>query len=129
MTIWDQCAALWELPIEEVYALEKKYYNYSNTDECKLWETAKRIIEKHERTIARETERKRKETEIGQAYAAAYKIQKGWLDNDRITQNGGSFLLDGMTFYVKPYGGTVEKMTAAIYVADEKLKILLGDEE
>lgn len=128
MTIWEQCNAMWAMPIDEVYAIEKKYYNYSNTDECELWQTAKKVVERHERRSAREAERKRKETEIGWAYAAAYKIQQGWIDNDRITQNGGSFLLDGMTFYVEHYG-PAEKMTAAIYAADEKLKILLGDDE
>ena len=128
MTIWEQCNAMWDMPIDEVYAIEKKYYNYSNTDECELWQTAKKVVERHERRSEREAEKKRKETEIGWAYAAAYKIQQGWLDNDRITQNGGSFLLDGMTFYVDRRG-RAEEMTAAIYAADEKLKILLGDDD
>ena len=47
-TIWDQCAEMWELPIEEVSALERKYYNYTNSDECQLWETAKKILNQHE---------------------------------------------------------------------------------
>ena len=93
-----------------------------------MWQTAKKVVERHERRLAREAEKKRKETEIGWAYAAAYKIQQGWLDNDRITQNGGSFLLDGMTFYIDRRG-RAEEMTAAIYAADEKLKILLGDDD
>ena len=128
MTIWDQCAALWELPIEEVYTLEKKYYNYTNTDECKLWETTKRIIEKHERAIAREAE-KQKQYEIDlAAYKEVYKWPQRWLENDRVTINGGCYLLDGLTFYVDRKGH-ISKMTEAIRAADEKLKILLGDEE
>lgn len=64
MTIWEQCNAIWDMPIDEVYAIEKKYYNYSNTDECELWQTAKKVVERHERRLEREAE-SRKETEIG----------------------------------------------------------------
>ena len=59
MTIWEQCSAIHELPISEVYDLEKKYYNYSNSDECELWETAKGIIRIHEYKMEREAEKQR----------------------------------------------------------------------
>ena len=129
MTIWEQCNALWELPIEEVYALEKKYYNYTNTDECELWETTKRIIEKHERAIAREAE-KQKQYEIDlAAYKEVYKWPQRWLENDRVTVNGGCYLLDGWTFYVERKVH-MTKITEEIRKADTLLKMMLiGDEE
>lgn len=124
MTIWDQCAALWELPIEEVYALEKKYYNYSNTDECELWKTTKRIIEKHERTIAREAEKKKQYEVDLAAYKEVYKWPGKWLENDRVTVNGGCYLLDGWTFYVERKGH-MTKITDEIRKADTMLKMML----
>ena len=124
MTIWDQCAELWELPTEEVYALEKKYYNYSNTDECELWETTKRIIEKHERAIAREAEKK-KQMEIDvAAYKEVSKWPERWLENDRVTKNGGCYLLDGLTFYTERHEH-ISKMTESIRKGDTLLKMML----
>lgn len=124
MTIGEQCNAIHDLPIDEVYAIEKKYYNYSNSDECQLWETAKGIIRIHEHRQERATEKQRQwEGELS-AYQEVYKWPEKWLDNDRVTKNGGCYLLDGMTFYVEK-NEHVTKMTEAIRKADTMLKMML----
>lgn len=129
MTIWEQCAAIHELPISEVYDLEKKYYNYSNSDECELWEAAKGIIRIHEYKMEREAEKQRQwERELA-AYQEVYKWPEQWLESDRVTKNGGCYLLDGWTFYVDKKEH-ISKMTEAIRKADTILKMMLiGDDE
>ena len=129
MTIWEQCSAIHELPISEVYDLEKKYYNYSNSDECELWETAKGIIRIHEYKMEREAEKQRQWERDLAAYKEVYTWPGKWLESDRVTKNGGCYLLDGWTFYVDKKEH-ISKMTEAIRKADTILKmILIGDDE
>ena len=128
MTIWEQCNAMWDMPIDEVYAIEKKYYNYSNTDECELWQTAKKVVERHERRLAREAEKER-QWEIDMAtYKTVYKWPEKWLENDRVEKNGGCYTLDGLTFYVEKQAHITE-VTEAIRKADTMLKMMLLTEE
>ncbi len=128
MTIWEQCNAMWDMPIDEVYAIEKKYYNYSNTDECELWQTAKKVVERHERRLAREAEKKRKWEIDMAAYKTVYKWPEKWLENDRVEKNGGCYTLDGLTFYVEKQAHITE-VTEAIRKADTMLKMMLLTEE
>lgn len=128
MTIWEQCNAMWDMPIDEVYAIEKKYYNYSNTDECELWQTAKKVVERHERILAREAEKKRKWEIDMAAYKTVYKWPEKWLENDRVEKNGGCYTLDGLTFYVEKQAHITE-VTEAIRKADTMLKMMLLTEE
>ena len=128
MTIWEQCNAMWDMPIDEVYAIEKKYYNYSNTDECELWQTAKKVVERHERRLAREAEKER-QWEIDMAtYKTVYKWPEKWLENDRVEKNGGCYTLDGFTFYVEKQAHITE-ITESIRKADTMLKMMLLTEE
>ena len=128
MTIWEQCNTMWDMPIDEVYAIEKKYYNYSNTDECELWQTAKKVVERHERRLAREAEKKRKWEIDMAAYKTVYKWPEKWLENDRVEKNGGCYTLDGLTFYVEKQAHITE-VTEAIRKADTMLKMMLLTEE
>ena len=124
MTIWEQCNAMWYMPIDSVYAIEKKYYNYSNTDECELWQTAKKVVELHERRLAREAEKKRQWEIDMAAYKTVYKWPEKWLENDRVEKNGGCYTLDGLTFYVEKQAHITE-VTEAIRKADTMLKMML----
>ena len=124
MTIWEQCNAMWDMPIDSVYAIEKKYYNYSNTDECELWQTAKKVVERHERRLAREAEKKRQWEIDMAAYKTVYKWPEKWLENDRVEKNGGCYTLDGLTFYVEKQAHITE-VTEAIRKADTMLKMML----
>jgi len=81
---------MWDMPIDAVYAIEKKYYNYSNTDECELWQTAKKVVERHERRLAREAEKERQWEIDMAAYKEVYKWPEKWLENDRVKKNGGA---------------------------------------
>ena len=129
MTIREKCNAMWDMPIDEVYAIEKKYYNYSNADECELWQTAKKVVERHERRLAREAEKKRQWERDLAAYKEVYTWPGKWLESDRVTKNGGCYLLDGWTFYVDKKEH-ISKMTEAIRKADTILKMMLiGDDE
>lgn len=124
MTIWEKCNAMWDMPIDEVYAIEKKYYNYSNTDECELWQTAKKVVERHERRLEREAEKQR-QWEIDMAtYKTVYKWPEKWLENDRVEKNGGCYTLDGLTFYVEKQAHITE-VAEAIRKADTMLKMML----
>ena len=124
MTIWEQCNAMWDMPIDEVYAIEKKYYNYSNTDECELWQTAKKVVERHERRLAREAEKERQWEIDMSAYKTVYKWPEKWLENDRVEKNGGCYTLDGLTFYVEKQAHITE-ITESIQKADTMLKMML----
>ena len=117
MTIWEQCNAMWDMPIDAVYAVEKKYYNYSNTDECELWQTAKKVVERHERRLAREAEKERQWEIDMAAYKEVYKWPEKWIENDRVKKNGSCYTLDGLTFYVDKKEH-ISKMTEAIRKAD-----------
>lgn len=129
MTIWEQCNAIHDLPISEVYDLEKKYYNYTNMDEEQLWKTAKGIIRTHEHRMEREAEKKRKWEIDMVAYKMVYKWPEKWLENNRVEKNGGCYTLDGLTFYVEKQAHITE-VTEAIRKADTMLKMmLLGDDE
>ena len=128
MTIWEQCNAIWDMPIDEVYAIEKKYYNYSNTDECELWQTAKKVVERHERRLEREAEKQRQWEIDMAAYKTVYKWPEKWLENDRVEKNGGCYTLDGLTFYVEKQAHITE-VTEAIRKADTMLKMMLLTEE
>lgn len=128
MTIWEQCNAIWDMPINEVYAIEKKYYNYSNTDECELWQTAKKVVERHERRLEREAEKQRQWEIDAAAYKTVYKWPEKWLENDRVEKNGGCYTLDGLTFYVDKQAHITE-VTEAIRKADTMLKMMLLTEE
>ena len=128
MTIWEQCNAIWDMPIDAVYAIEKKYYNYSNTDECELWQTAKKVVERHERRLAREAEKERQWEIDMAAYKTVYKWPEKWLENDRVEKNGGCYTLDGLTFYVEKQAHITE-VTEAIRKADTMLKMMLLTED
>lgn len=124
MTIWEKCNAMWDMPIDEVYAIEKKYYNYSNTDECELWQTAKKVVERHERRLEREAEKQRQWDIDMATYKTVYKWPEKWLENDRVEKNGGCYTLDGLTFYVEKQAHITE-VTEAIRKADTMLKMML----
>jgi hypothetical protein len=128
MTIWEQCNAMWDMPIDAVYAIEKKYYNYSNTDECELWQTAKKVVERHERRLAREAEKERQWEIDMSAYKTVYKWPEKWLENDRVEKNGGCYTLDGLTFYVEKQAHITE-ITESIRKADTMLKMMLLTED
>lgn len=128
MTIWEQCNAMWDMPIDAVYAIEKKYYNYSNTDECELWQTAKKVVERHERRLAREAEKERQWEIDMSAYKTVYKWPEKWLENDRVEKNGGCYTFDGLTFYVEKQAHITE-VTEAIRKADTMLKMMLLTED
>lgn len=129
MTIWEQCNAIHDMPISEVYDLEKKYYNYTNMDEEQLWKTAKGIIRTHEHRLEREAEKQRQWEMDLAAYKEVYKWPEKWLENDRVEKNGGCYTLDGMTFYVEKQAH-ITKITEAIRKADTMLKMMLiVDEE
>lgn len=123
-TIWEQCADMWELPIEEVRAIEKKYYNYANSDECELWQTAKKIINQHEHRLQVEAEKQKQWEYDLSAYKEVSKWPEKWLENDRVTKNGGCYLLDGLTFYTDQ-SEHISKKTEAIRKGDTLLKMML----
>ena len=128
MTIWEQCNAIHDLPIDEVYAIEKKYYNYSNSDECQLWETAKGIIRIHEHNLEREAKKQRQWEHDLEAYKEVHTWPGKWLESDRVTKNGGCYLLDGWTFYVDKKEH-ISKMTEEIRKADTMLQMMLIADE